>query len=187
MPTPPEPPKKPSPDRPTGPSAPPGEPIDLLDLVDEPTDVVELHVDLESPEEPAGQIAFDEEVALPDEWTELSREEPTGTLFADEPARRSPLFADDLEDFATQEELPILPWALDAELLQLGRVVAAVLDPTAARSVWTRPDAEPGELSVTVRLRMLDVPVTLRIARGPVDQLRIGRDVLSGRLLIAVG
>jgi hypothetical protein len=137
--------------------------------------------------EPVGELPF-LETAFDDGLDgELSDEEPESTVLDtdDLGALLDPAQSVDLEDFATQEEIPALPWRLDVVLLELGRRVPAQLEPTLARTVLETP--EPGPTApVTLRIRMLDVPIELEQVAAPGERLRIGRDVLAGRILVRV-
>jgi len=166
---------------------------DLFDLpeLDEDTDLLELNVDLDpGAPEPIGELPVDEEHLFgspEDDWIDLISDEPEATVFpealrADVPVA---LAEDELEDFATQEALPILPWKLEAELLELGVGLPAVLDPTLQRSRWEKPNPTDATVHVTVRLRMLDIAIELDIVSAPSECLRVGRDILSGRVLIS--
>ncbi|MEZ4316611.1 MAG: hypothetical protein R3F61_03885 [Myxococcota bacterium] len=163
---------------------------DLPDI-DESTDLIELNVDLDpGAAEPIGELALDDIDLLTgsEEVFALSAEEPEASDF---PAaiRQVPIYLveDDLEDFATQEELPILPWKLEVDLLELGVRVSAVLDPTRATSVWEHPDPSEQRVQVTLRLRMLDIAADIEVVTTTAGEsrLRLGRDVIGGRLLIA--
>ena len=188
-----EPPTPPEP-APKKPKSPPE--LDELPELPDDTDLQELELDLDPGEpEPIGQIAFDEVDLLVNtaEVVELSDHEPEPTELPDPLDGMAPALSrlhmvdDDLEDFATQEELPILPWSVAAHLLELGETVEAWLDPTRATSTWERPDAETAAstIDVTLRIRMFDFAATLTVERGAVSRVRLGRDVIGGRVLIA--
>ncbi|MCB9676613.1 MAG: hypothetical protein H6737_15965 [Alphaproteobacteria bacterium] len=178
----------------TDPTKKPNKPLDPSELPDLPeleesTDFLELNVDLDpGGAEPIGQLELDDVDLLQDldDFVALDRSEPDGTALPS-PLEQAPLhlIEDDLEDFSTQEELPILPWRLEAHLLELGEHVPAVLDPTRARSVWEKPGASPEIVQTTVRLRMLDIPAEIEVVAGDAPLLRLGRDIIGGRLLIA--
>ncbi len=192
------------PSEPESPEGTPKKPSDEANVIDglpdlpelpEDTDLQELELDLDPGEpEPIGEIEFDDVDLLVQETevVHLSTDEPEGTDLPDPLDELAPalnqlhLVEDDLEDFATQEELPILPWTLPVQLLELGEKVTAVLDPTREHSVWERPQPSDEEsVEVTVRIRMLDIPAILRIERSETPLLRLGRDVIGGRILIA--
>lgn len=182
----PDPAKKPVPERPRPAET---DPLDLP-LVDDTTDALELGIDLDADAtEPIGELPIDDVDRLLDEeaWVQLETDEPTTTpLASDLDVIEAPAIFedDDLEDFATQEELPIFPWKMAAELLELGLEVTAILDLTAETSTWTCPEPLDAEVSVTVRLRMLDLPVTLAVTAGPESTVRLGRDAIGGRVLV---
>lgn len=137
--------------------------------------------------EPVGELHFVED-ALPDDELDLDPHEPEASRLQVDPELEGlldPLDGLDLEDFATQEELPILPWCLDVLLLEPGHSVPAQLEPTLAESLLERPGGGPA-LDVTLRIRMLDLRVTLPVQDGPTERLRIGRDLLAGRILVRV-
>lgn len=137
--------------------------------------------------EPVGELHFIEEALHVDEL-DLDPHEPDATPLAVDlqlSGLLDPLDGVDLEDFATQEELPMLPWSLDVLLLEPGHSVPAQLEPTLAQTVLERPGGG-APFSVTLRIRMLDLPVTLAVHDGPSERLRIGRDLLAGRILIRV-
>jgi hypothetical protein len=188
-----EPPTPPEPD-PAKPKRPPE--TDELPPLPEDTDLQELELDLDPGEpEPIGQIPIDEVDLLVNatEIVELSAHEPEASDLPDPLDGMAPALStlhmveDDLEDFATQEELPILPWSLQAHLLELGESVQALLDPTRATSTWERPDADAAGpvVEVTVRIRMFDFAATLHVEDAPASRIRLGRDVIGGRVLIA--
>lgn len=83
------------------------------------------------------------------------------------------------------QELTALPWQLRAEIPALQMFLPAVLDPTAARSLWrvTQPPSEP-RIEVLLRLGSVEVRATLDVVLGEPGGLRIGRDVLGGRILV---
>lgn len=137
--------------------------------------------------EASGELPSLDEPLDGDALFELGRTEPEGTRIRDDLPRLDAMIAptDDLEDFATQETIPILPWKLDAEILEIGHTVPAVLDPMQAKTIWERPD--PGATQrLTVRLRMVVVAIELEQVAASVQRLRVGRDILSGRALILV-
>ncbi|MCB9668277.1 MAG: hypothetical protein H6734_02285 [Alphaproteobacteria bacterium] len=158
---------------------------DLPELPEEPDDAL-VPLDPGAPE-PAGELHFIEEALHPEEDMDLLGHEPDGTPLdtLDLGSLLDPLDGLELEDFATQEELPALPWSLDVLLLEPGHSVPAQLEPTLARTVLERPGGgEPFE--VTLRIRMLDLRLVLPVADAPAERLRVGRDVLAGRILVRV-
>jgi hypothetical protein len=137
--------------------------------------------------EPSGLLDFTEFADEPEQVLSLETAEPDGTRIHldDLGAMFDPLDNVDIEDFATQEELPTLPWKLEALLLESGTTVRTHLEPTLAVSVLERPGGS-GRLAVTARLRMLDLPLDVAVVDGPSELLRLGRDLLGGRILIRV-
>ena len=157
-----------------------------MDL-DDPHELLDLRLLDSGAPEPAGELPALDEPLDDDALFELMRGEPEATRIRDDLPRLDAMIAptDDLEDFSTQETIPILPWKLNAELLEVGRTLPAVLDPMRATTVWERPD--PGAPQrLTVRLRMVVVAIELHHVDAPVERLRVGRDILSGRALILV-
>ncbi len=132
--------------------------------------------------EPEGELHLDDEpwLSLPD----LASDEPEGSSLEALPdfEPREDL---GLEDFVTQEELPILPWSLEADLLERGCRIPATLEPSLAATYLEQPGGgEP--FFVTVRLRMLDLRLLLPVRPGPGPHLHVGRDLIAGKLLIRV-
>lgn len=166
----------------------PRNPHDDLPALPETPDLLEDLVPLDpGAPEPVGELHFVEEALHVEPDFHLDGDEPVGTPLdmGDLGSLLDPAEGFDLEDFATQEELPLLPWELDVLFLEPGHSVRAHLVPTEAHTHLVRPGGGP-DLTVTVRMRMLDLPLVLPVVDGPEELLRVGRDVLAGRILIRV-
>lgn len=151
-------------------------------------DPVELDIDFDpGAPEPVDTLPLEPESLVVETDFRLDPTEPEGTAITDDLPRLDVLIrpTDDLEDFSTQEEVPMLPWSLEAELLEIGAVLPAVLDPTRATTQWERPGADETQ-RLTVQLRMVRVTVEVACVDGPTSLLRVGRDVLAGRAVILV-
>jgi hypothetical protein len=126
-----------------------------------------------------------------------------GTPFPEEPApERAPArpvsddaldddpFAADLPHPPDEDPLrPVLPWRTDAMVVRLGQTVPARLDPTAATSTWVGgpPDLDGVPLVLWLGPITLKGPLAVRApAPGEPEGLHLGRDLLSGRVVIAV-
>ena len=160
---------------------------DLTDLDGpERSDGFDVGFDPDAPE-PIDRLPLEPQSLVADLDFELDPNEPEGTALSDDLPRLDALIrpSDDLEDFSTQEEVPMLPWSMEAELLEIGEVLPAVLEPTLATTRWERPGSDE-TLRLTVRLRMVQVTVPIACVDGPEPLLRVGRDVLAGRVLILV-
>lgn len=174
-------------DRPTAhPPGPPRRPPVVLREDDDLGDLLEL----DEPEDDADALDlledWPDDEPLDDllEPDEPLREEELEVFVDDEP----PLDALDLDDEAGLEELEldleeplILPWRTRARLPEHDLTLPAILDPTAERTTWF--GGVPGRLrvelgEVSVRIDPFVVPAEER-------SLRIGRDVLSGRIVVS--
>lgn len=162
----------------------PGTPIHELD---DPTEAIELERSFDpGASEPIDELPLDPSSLAVEEEIELDTTEPDGTDLGVLP-RLDVLIrpTDDLEDFSTQEEIPMLPWRLEAELLECGHTLPAVLDPTAATTTWEKPGGgEPQRL--TIKLRMVVAAVDITVVEADRERLRVGRDLLAGRVVILV-
>lgn len=168
---------------------PPPAPDDELPELDDLTDAQELEQDFDpGAPEPIGELPETDDGLGSDLDIQLSSTEPEGTRLTSALPRPDELLLaplDDLEDFSTQETIPILPWSLEAELLEIGHTLPAVLEPTAAETTWEHPESGDDQ-RLTVRLRMVVAATVLRRVVAPQERLRVGRDILAGRALILV-
>lgn len=83
--------------------------------------------------------------------------------------------------------LPILPWSTPGRLGDEAKEIPFILDPTRARSVWRTRSATAlaeGLVSRQITVGPLQVVAELVVERGEPDEVRLGRDVLSGRALV---
>ena len=163
------------------PPAPDDRPGDPLPDWDDPTDELPLLVDV--PDDPGG------------DWLPEDPPPPPAILDADPP--------DDVDDGSwtpdpeplppeldtDAAEPPVLSWRQTATLPLYGVDVPAILDPTAATSIWiVPPDALPldasDHASVDVVIGPFRARVRVEIRVGPEPALRLGRDALAGKLLV---
>ncbi len=84
-------------------------------------------------------------------------------------------------------ELPTLPWSTRAALPELGIDLAAVLDPTRDLSEWVLPSPGHRRLRTLVIVAGVRGEVELTVREGAEEQLRLGRDWLSGRAVVDSG
>jgi hypothetical protein len=82
------------------------------------------------------------------------------------------------------DDLVALPWSLTVCLTQTEKTLPAILDPTREFSHWVRPNPTTSAEAREVDLGPLTVKVELRPETGLTEHLRLGRDVLSGRILV---
>lgn len=160
---------------PAGPPRPPGPPDPLLDDLDEPLTEDEL--------DPLDAWPDDEPLeAWPDD------ESPPPDLpdpLAFEPDDENGDLLDLLDDGPTEPESVdaleplVLPWRTRARLPDHDVGIDAVLDPTRERTTWS--GGIPGPLRIV--LGGAEWVVEPEITDGP-PLLRVGRDVLSGRILV---
>lgn len=157
----------------------PGDPLPPLD--DDEPDELPLLEDV--PDDPGGDWLPEEpreDVALPDL---RAPDDADDGSWAPDPEPPAP----DLD--ADAAEPPVLSWRETARLPLYGVDVPAILDPTAARSVWiVPPDALPidatNHATLDVVIGPLRVRVSVEIRVGPEPVLRLGRDALAGRVLV---
>ncbi len=83
------------------------------------------------------------------------------------------------EDIAIEEEPLVLPWQTTAHLD--GRELAVILDPTADRSVWL---GGPGG-TAQIQICGLLIEAELESWDAHTESLRLGRDVLRGRIVVS--
>jgi hypothetical protein len=145
------------------------EDLDLEDHLLDDIDVT-LEEDLEGPEpEDLPLLDFDDpslfEEDETDEWDLMERDRTRP-----EPAPK---------------EAVVLPWSTRAEIPVLGMDLPAVLDPTRDHSEWVvaKPPARD-RVEVLVRLGPVEVRAKLSVRVGDEPGLRLGRDVLGGRILV---
>lgn len=87
------------------------------------------------------------------------------------------------ERFDLADEPVILPWCGPARID--GRELTVILDPTVARSRWVRPGAPAGVVTVEVQLGGRALSLDIAVADGAVDEIRLGRDALAGRVWVS--
>ena len=94
------------------------------------------------------------------------------------------LFSNDLNDEEEEEdlddELPVLPWKGTATLPEHNVEIAVILDVTAPTSTWIQGPG--GRTRVVLSGVVLDVDLAAEAGDSPC--LRLGRDAISGRLLV---
>lgn len=95
-------------------------------------------------------------------------------------------FSDEVPADEVREHRPALPWRTEAMIVALGRTVPAILDPTTEASTWVGgpPDAD-AQVHV-LWLGPLTLRATLAVTPGEEEHLRLGRDVLAGKVRIDV-
>jgi hypothetical protein len=125
-------------------------------------------------------------LAEDDAWAEEAVDEPE---VDDE--HGSEILEDEFDDLLTEEidfstgELVVLPWRMTVTLPAFQQRVSAVLDVTLERSVWTTAGEPPAEeLTTEIVVGPLAVDLKLIVQRGSQSLLRLGRDFLSGRVLV---
>lgn len=164
------------------PARPPREPV--LPIDDDESD--DLLDDLQEPEDdldPLDDMPDDE--PLPDAFElEASTPEPPDPFDAiDDLPEDDDLVFDDAPEVPEPDldvdEPAILPWKTHARLPEHAIEVEAVLEPGRAITLWQ--GGRPGPLRVV--LGHVDVVVEPEITEGP-PALRVGRDILSGRILV---
>ncbi|MBW1878783.1 MAG: hypothetical protein JRJ84_10515 [Deltaproteobacteria bacterium] len=178
-----------------------GDPDDGEDLefeTEEDAFDAELEIDL-ADEEPDGEEDFDFEDHLLDDIDitleeDLEEPEPEDLplLDFDDPS----LVEEETDEWDLMEhdrtrahppppEAIVLPWSTRAEIPVLGMDLPAVLDPTRTNSEWVvaKPPGRD-QVEVLVRVGPVEVRVKLRVRVGEEPGLRLGRDVLSGRILV---
>lgn len=170
-------PDRPSPARraaPQGPSRPSSLPDPFLDDLEEPLDE-DLDPLLEWPDdEPLDEDIADEPLLDdPDPLALEPGDDAEGTLDFDE--GDDPLDAEPVDAF----EPVVLPWRTRARLPDHDLTVEAVLDPTRERTRWV--GGAPGRLRIV--LGGLEAQADVEAEDGP-PLLRVGRDVLAGRILV---
>lgn len=122
--------------------------------------------------------------SVPDPLDDLDFTEPEGSVDLGILDPQMPGDIDDLEDFATEDHVPVLPWTLTADVIETGTSLTAILDPTSADTILEGSSSLPSRF--TLRLRMVVATVEPRRVPGDVVRIRVGRDVLAGRALILV-
>lgn len=152
-------------------------------------DAIDPHSDWPDDEAPA-----DRDLELLEEWPD---DQPVDDPTGEAPLALEPDFfvdVDDDDDGGTELEasaevgvlepepiLPVvLPWRTRAWLPEHGRTVDALLDPTLERTRWS--GGEPGLLKIV--LGEVEALVEVEVVAGAQELLRVGRDVLSGRILV---
>lgn len=163
---------------------------------DEPLDA-DLDVDLND-EEPDGTEDLDMDDHLLDDdeelWVDLDQPEPEGVLddlgddlLEDEDTDVWRVLRDDhSEPVLAPDDAVVLPWSTRAQIPALDIELPAILDPTRPDSEWVvARDPEDDTADVLVRVGTVEARVTLTITVGSEPRLVLGRDMLSGRILVA--
>ena len=182
----------PAPDPEAAPTSPPprADPDDLddlddLDNLDDDDDVDDFDPALLDPdawpddeEDPEATVpeARDLDV-LPD--LTADPDDDDGTSWDDIETSLSDLVDDGLD---TEESLPILPLATEAEVD--GRPLPARPVPADPRSRLIEPGATAQERAVVLRVAGIILQTTVVVEDGPEPMIRLGLDVLSGRFLL---
>jgi hypothetical protein len=174
---------------------PPTDPVEA-DAPDGLEDADLLGFDDLAPDDPTEDEDEDEDdrdvAALPPLPDLASEDEPDPILDGDDDGGAL-LDLPDLSDDADEEDrapalpgatLALAPWRTDAQLPELALTVPALLDPTARQTVWSSPDCDHGEIETLVVVAGVTVRVAVRTQPEPTEQLRVGRDVLAGRILV---
>lgn len=79
----------------------------------------------------------------------------------------------------------LLSWREIARLPDHGVEVPAILDPTVASSTWTVPAHVPvRRLDILVEIGAFRAQVDVEVREGRTAELRLGRDALTGKVLI---
>lgn len=164
-----------------------GEPLDLApDALTRPLDGLPPSVEGAFTEEATQPFAnFDlEEGALAEGYLEDS----TDRLELDEldEANLQELSGDLLHAVESANALPeVLPWSLEGALTdENGRRVQVRLAPELSTSIW-RGGPEGNSVQTRLELQESRLLVQLRVEPGVPEVILLGRDVLSGRVLIS--
>ncbi len=80
----------------------------------------------------------------------------------------------------------VLPWETEAVLPDLGITLPAILDPTMEQSFWMVAElGSQDRVRTLVQLPGVELEAVLVVRSGRKSGLRLGRDVLAGRVLIS--
>lgn len=164
------------------------------DPVDEPLDG-DLLDDL-TDDEPDGEVPDLDDPLLDDDseaFDDLRDPEPPdlpltelGELLLDEDTDEWALLEDDDQPLPPPPPDHVaLPWSTRAQIPALQLDLPAILDPTRPDSEWRV--AEPPErdrIEARVRVGPVEVRVVLKVVQAEPHGLVLGRDVLSGRILV---
>lgn len=150
--------------------------------------------DVEEPE--------DEALYWPDQEPRTASADPLDPVDDEDPTEFEPLATrspapmrtvDDLEadDPFTEEpahgeldERIRLPWRTEVVIVARGRTLPAILDASAEQSSWVGGAPSEGDAEEILWLGALTLHATLLRVPGDEEHLRLGRDVLAGRVLI---
>ncbi len=188
LPAPPPPGSPPPPGQPLRPPVPPGAEDDdvldpKLDLDDEADEQLDDEFD-------ATDWPDDEPMPFEDDEQLLELEEDFAIDEDDDEEDDSQTVDDDEEDISNTDlpdefddlhpELVVVPWKTTAHLPEHDLDLPAILDATAETSTWV---GGPGGLT-QVSIAGLAIEVQLIATQGPTAQITLGRDAISGRLLV---
>ncbi len=180
-------------------NSPPQEPLDDgLDDADDLDEFEELENELnEIPLEATDLDAFDnldddeaDEADIDLDFDAEDKDDQFDDLADDLTDEHDPaLELDELEgetddNWMGEEPLESVLWTTEVRIDGVDSTVPAILDPTLATTTWTRPGAEVGPAMIALRIGSIHVRVLVAVVDGPDSALRIGRDVLAGRILV---
>jgi len=118
------------------------------------------------------QVAPTEEIDFDDIDDEASEYDPTEDhVFSN---------VEPVEDDELDDEMAIVPWKSTANLPEHGAQITVILDVTSQKSAWV---GGPGG-ATKIELAGLTLDVDLLAEEGPTAWIRLGRDAISGRLLV---